>query len=229
VFSVVFPQALVNREVTRLRRELRYAFAKLQQGSIDLTSCLVQGETVLNEAFKRVKSGVQQHFNRYNLPYTPETNLNLWQVFTSASTAWQRICKDHGKSKQDGTLLLAVRPENSDGNDNGVGKRWDIINTATLAGFLGFWLTRRGLLMRVDMLASDLHYGTVNTSMLDAAVTLDASWIYWETENDDRVCDICEGYAAGGDNGYYRVGDTNTPIPPPVHPNCRCNYTVIFN
>lgn len=51
----------------------------------------------------------------------------------------------------------------------------------------------------------------------------------WQTNNDDRVCDICGAPENGGLNGGVEVpiGDAfpSGDMEPPAHPNCRCWIT----
>jgi len=227
VFSVVFPQRLVDREAKLLRGKLQNIFRMLQQGFIMLPKCYSLGETVFAESFNRAKIVVEDHFNRYGLAYNSMVSQSvlLESVFVNALLAWQRVCKDFVDSSQNGSLHLMVR-QSAVKNDVG---HWSVVVDTALAGTVGYWLSQQGLFKRVNMLAEDFTYNTVNTAMLDAAVTLNASMVQWETVEDERVCDVCESYGSGGDgHGFYRFGAVDMPTPPPVHPNCRCRFRVFF-
>jgi hypothetical protein len=90
----------------------------------------------------------------------------------------------------------------------------------------GYWATPPGILQRIDALAQDLYFKTVNNAFKMVAPTNGAKYLYWRIADNDRVCWKCMEYATGGDGGYYKVSWFMPHIP--VHPNCRCQLELVF-
>jgi hypothetical protein len=193
---------------------------------IGLEECLRLGAEAYMVAFENVKTAVTERFAVHGLIYDASRDVGVFAGFVGALDVWRRICEDYTQSQADGSLFLLARRPEIGGQLGG----WTMLDTATATSG-AYWLTQRGLLRRIDMAASDFAYGTANHVMLYAAVTLDAAMIKWTTEDDDRVCYICEQYGHGGErhNGLYLFNDPTLPDPPPAHPNCRCHYTAYFN
>jgi hypothetical protein len=214
--------------VTHVQRELRRLYSRYQRGELTLNDCLNNGQRVLTEAFTELKQDVQTYFSKHGLAYDSELDTGLWLVLASVLAAWQRLCNDFTPEPQQSqgqgsiALLFMMAPGRSQLTDG-----WDVLFVLGQPE-VGFWTTSKGLRRRIDLVAQDFAYNTVNTAMLDMATTLDAKFIRWVTASDERVCEVCQTYEQGGNNGLYLVDDPDTPKPPPVHPNCRCRYEVIF-
>ena len=198
----------------------------MQRDQIGLEDCLRFGEDCFTAALKRIETGLHKYFSRYGVVFNPAFDRAIWEVFLQALVAWQRVCRDYVGNKQDENLLLMYKPGSI--SEQGVA-RWDAIDTSLLV-LTGYWLTRVGLNRRVDLVSEDFTYNLVNVCMLNMAEMSGASLVHWQTEEDDRVCAECYGYGRGGErhDGYYLLDDPLRPEPPPVHPNCRCRYNIIF-
>ncbi len=95
-----------------------------------------------------------------------------------------------------------------------------------LEAAIDFWGTDQGILQRIDGLAQDLHFHTVNGAFQMIVPTNGVRWLHWVTANDDRVCPRCIAKATGGRNGYYRVGWFTPKLP--IHRFDRCQWELIF-
>jgi hypothetical protein len=94
------------------------------------------------------------------------------------------------------------------------------------AATAGYWGSSNGLMRRIDGLAQDLYFQTVNNAFRMIGPANGVQWFHWVTAQDDRVCPICLSYARGGRNGYY---PTNLFMPKmPVHKNDRCLIELVF-
>jgi len=88
-----------------------------------------------------------------------------------------------------------------------------------------YWVSYGGILQRIDTLAQDMNYRTVNNAVKMVAPTNQVKWIRWVIAGDDRVCPVCIAKSRGGRNGYYKV---NWFMPDLPHPRCRCERELIF-
>jgi hypothetical protein len=91
-----------------------------------------------------------------------------------------------------------------------------------------FWRSPKGLTMRLDSLAQDLHFQVVNGAMQMVAPTNGVKALFWRIADDDKVCWKCIEKSLGGDGaGFYRAGWFYPKIP--VHPNCRCQLELVMD
>lgn len=93
---------------------------------------------------------------------------------------------------------------------------------------LPFWLTYTGLVMRIDGLSQDFLFGVTNDAIATAAEVNQIQYLHYITAEDDRVCAICQTFARGGNNGYYRVGSPMPRIPGDTHRWCRCQWELVI-
>lgn len=89
-----------------------------------------------------------------------------------------------------------------------------------------YWDMPNGIRRRIQQLSQDFTYRVVNGAIKIYGQTNGATWLYWLTVGDDRVCPICTKAAQGGRDGHYRV-TWFTPAMP-AHPGCRCQWIVYF-
>jgi hypothetical protein len=90
-----------------------------------------------------------------------------------------------------------------------------------------FWRTPKGITMRIDGLAQDLHFFEVNCAFKMVAPTNHISWMRWVTAEDDRVCQKCIEKSQGGNgNGYYKVSWFLPKMP--IHKFDRCQWELIM-
>jgi hypothetical protein len=89
-----------------------------------------------------------------------------------------------------------------------------------------YWNSFAGITRRIDGLAQDLHFVTVNGVVRVIGVAVGARWMHFVTAGDDRVCPKCMRYAQGGRGGYYR---TNWFLPKiPCHFGDRCLWELVL-
>ena len=84
------------------------------------------------------------------------------------------------------------------------------------------WKTEEALQRRTYLIALTLMYALFAQATVEIAVINKATWLLWETMEDDRVCPICQGF-----KGLYDPHDPNLPTIPP-HPEGRCWWTIIY-
>jgi len=89
-----------------------------------------------------------------------------------------------------------------------------------------FWLTREGITRRIDSLAQDFSFKTVNNAIKIVGKTNEAKWLQWVDKGDAKVCKDCQKHSQGGKQGYYKTSWFMPKMP--AHPNCRCEWKVYF-
>lgn len=89
-----------------------------------------------------------------------------------------------------------------------------------------YWKTPAGVLRRIDNLAQEFTYTTVNSATKVVGETNGALWIEWVDKGDSKVCPICKRYARGGRNGFYKI-TWFMPREQPHH-GCRCERKIYF-
>lgn len=95
------------------------------------------------------------------------------------------------------------------------------------AAAVDFWKSPKGIIMRIDGLAQDLHFQEVNGAMKMIAPTNSVKYLFWHTAEDDRVCWKCIEKSVGGDgSGFYKVGWFLPKCP--IHKNCRCQLELVM-
>jgi len=100
--------------------------------------------------------------------------------------------------------------------------------TSSSAVSVSYWFTHRGLLTRTNLIAQDFVYDQTNVVMVDVAYQTQAYALHWISEDDERVCPVCQRYAEGGNHGYYLLNWYMPAAFPPVHPNCRCRIEILY-
>jgi hypothetical protein len=89
-----------------------------------------------------------------------------------------------------------------------------------------YWKSFAGITRRIDSLAQDLQYKTVNNAFKMVAPTNGVQWLHWVLGSSDNHCSKCVGYSRGGRQGYYRVSWFMPKFP--VHKNCQCLIELVF-
>jgi SPP1 gp7 family putative phage head morphogenesis protein len=86
-----------------------------------------------------------------------------------------------------------------------------------------YWKTPEGIEQRIKLLASNTVYRIYNNAVkVIAGDILKAKWLIWVTKGDDRVCPICAPLHGRKYKPYWFMPQM------PVHPNCRCMWTVEY-
>lgn len=115
------------------------------------------------------------------------------------------------------------------------GRRWlnEIIQTrlAKIAAILGSGLSRAETLAAIkamlgneqsaEMIAQTEVTRAVSEGAHDAYRTNDIFMVRWQTEEDNRVCPVCDDNEAAGPQ-FYGTPFPGGAIAPPQHPMCRC-------
>ena len=92
-----------------------------------------------------------------------------------------------------------------------------------------YWKSPPGILRRINMLSTMFTHRTVNNSLKIIGTTAGVRWLAWvlrPDKSESGPCKVCIGYAVGGDAGVYK----STWFLPqmPVHPNCVCEWELIY-
>jgi hypothetical protein len=90
-----------------------------------------------------------------------------------------------------------------------------------------YWSTPTGITRRINYLAQEFTYMTINGAIKLYGNTQGVKWLQWLTVGDDRVCPICDKASAGGRSGYYKSSWFMPAMP--VHPGCRCQWTIYYD
>jgi hypothetical protein len=90
-----------------------------------------------------------------------------------------------------------------------------------------YWNTPQGMIRRIDHLGQAFIYRFINNAAKVVGNTNQIEWMFWEDYGDSKVCEICLGYAMGGEDhsGFYRV-TWFMPVMP-VHDGCRCKWVLV--
>jgi hypothetical protein len=211
---VLYPTALIDRNVGLLRRNLRRLHLSYRRNHVNALMCLSDGEGLIRGAYGRMQADVKVFILKRGLAYSGDQS-ELEEGLSDSLGRWRRVVHDFSTGSSGASLAVDVGACSCSEH-----------RVFSAAQDALYWLTYAGIIRRIDGLSQDFMFRTVNGAMKMVAVSNGVQWMHWVTAGDDRVCPICLAHAAGGNNGYYKTS-WFMPVMP-SHNGDRCLWELIL-
>ena len=87
---LIYPTALIDREVARLQRDLRRLYRSYRRHEVNRLHCLTDGEVLIKAAFAKGESNVKLFLLKHGVIYDGD-RAELEDSLQSALNSWRRI------------------------------------------------------------------------------------------------------------------------------------------
>ena len=87
---LIYPTALIDREVARLQRDLRRLYRSYRRHEVNRLHCLTDGEALIKSAFAKAESNVKLFLLKHDVIYDGDRS-ELDDSLQSALNSWRRI------------------------------------------------------------------------------------------------------------------------------------------
>lgn len=214
---LLYPTELIDRNASRLKRDLRRLHRQYRVGLANKLECHVQGDRLIRQSEVNMQFSVQTYVERRGLRYEGDSS-GITEALNEGLLRWRRTVEDFEhhivNSAFDGCL------------DVGACTCSEHLSLALKADVAAYWSSPAGLTRRIDGLSQDMNFRIVNNSMKMIAPTNNAQWLRWVTAGDDHVCPDCIRASQGGKNGYYMISWFSPQMP--IHGGDRCLWELLF-
>lgn len=209
--SIIFPVDRIDRNSLRLQVELRGIYRRYRRGLITALEAYRHGFAAIQRNSQNMRLDFEAYVTALGLQFNGDFTL-LQEAEAEAQDRWRRIIADYTASVE----TASYEPGCCSCTEH----------HSLKAKAPNYWQSRQGIIRRMDGLAQDLNFRTVNNAVRVIAPTNGVQWLRWVTAGDDRVCPDCIAASMGGRSGYYQV---NWFMPAmPLHPGDRCQWEIIM-
>ena len=90
---LLYPTVLIDRQVTKLQRDLRRLLRAYRKGTLNRLQCQVQGEAAINTAYTAIQCDIKTYLQKRGLLFMGDFTV-LEQRLMETLTRWRKITDD---------------------------------------------------------------------------------------------------------------------------------------